>query len=165
MNEIEVKYFDGQDKPLVKTEKGNWVDVYANETVFIPFGENKLVHLGFALNMPDGYEGHLLPRSSTFKTWGVILANQMGIIDTTYRGDKDEWCMNLLCEAIRDTQTFTTVIDGFEQTITVEGTTIHKGDKIGQMQIVKSMPDEILFNAVDELSDSNRGGFGTTGTN
>ena len=70
--EIKVKYFEGQDKKLQFIEKGDWIDVYANEDVFIPVGEMRLVPLGFAAQLPDGYEAILAPRSSTFKTWGVI---------------------------------------------------------------------------------------------
>ena len=79
--DIQVKYFEGQDKKIEFISKGDWIDVYSNEDVFIPVGEMRLVPLGMAIKLPEGYEAILAPRSSTFKTWGVIQTNSIGIID------------------------------------------------------------------------------------
>ena len=85
---IRVRYLDGA-KRMEKTTKGNWIDVYAYEDKFVPENTRAMINLGFALELPQGYEGHLAPRSSTFKTWGVIQTNHVGVIDDTYIGDND----------------------------------------------------------------------------
>ena len=85
---IRVRYLEGA-KRMEKTPKGNWIDVYAYEDKFVPEGERAMINLGFALELPEGYEGHLAPRSSTFKTWGVIQTNSVGVVDDTYIGDND----------------------------------------------------------------------------
>ena len=87
---IRIKYFEGATK-LKKITKGNWIDVYARKDVFVPFGERAMIPLGFALELPKGWEGHLAPRSSTFKTWGIIQTNSGGVVDDTYIGDNDQW--------------------------------------------------------------------------
>lgn len=148
--EIRIKYFDGGVK-LKKISQGDWIDVYAAEDIFIPQYTARRVRLGFALELPEGYEAHLLPRSSTFKTWGVVMTNSMGIIDNSYCGDNDEWSMELYCCNEND-------YDGI-----LLGTHIHKGDKLGQFRIMESMP-EIIFKEVDKLGNKDRGGYGTTGT-
>ena len=74
---IRIKYLEGA-KRMEKIVKGNWIDVYAYEDVFVPVNERKMINLGFALELPNGYEGHLAPRSSTFKTWGIIQTNSVG---------------------------------------------------------------------------------------
>ena len=103
------------------------------------------------MELPEGYEAHLAPRSSTFKKWGVIQTNSFGIIDETYKGDNDEWLMPLFC------LTSKTMYNGIPATI------IKKGDKIGQFRIVKAMED-IEFIEVDHLDNPDRGGFGSTGS-
>ena len=80
---IRIKYFDGAVK-LKKIVKGNWIDVYANKDVFVKEGERAMIPLGFALELPTGWEGHLAPRSSTFKTWGIIQTNSVGVVDDAY---------------------------------------------------------------------------------
>ncbi|WP_024622535.1 dUTP diphosphatase [Metaclostridioides mangenotii] len=157
---LKIKYFDGATK-LKKIEKGNWIDVYARQEVFIPLGEYKLIPLGFALELPKGYEGIIAPRSSTFKTWGCIQPNSIGVIDDTYIGDNDEWHGMLYCLQPKDIPN--TTPGTWTTQDKVPGTTIRKGDKIAQFRIQKSMP-EIIFEEVDKLENSNRGGFGTTGS-
>lgn len=156
---LRIKYFPGATK-LKKISKGNWIDVYANDTIFIPEGEMKLIPLGFALELPKGWEGHLAPRSSTFKSWGVIQTNHVGIVDDSFIGDNDQWHMPLYCLKGKDKQT--QAIDGVYGK-EIKGTLIRKGDKIGQFRIMEVMPD-IEFEEVDYLDNDNRGGFGTTGT-
>ena len=85
---IRIKYFEGANK-LEKISKGDWIDLYANADVFIPVGEMKLVPLGIAMELPKGYEAHVVPRSSTFKKWGIIQTNHCGIIDCSYCVDKE----------------------------------------------------------------------------
>ena len=90
------KYLDGAKK-MEKITKGTWIDVYAYEDVFVPVGQRKMINLGFALELPQGWEGHLAPRSSTFKTWGIIQTNSVGVVDDTYIGDNDIWHMPVYC--------------------------------------------------------------------
>lgn len=151
---IRIKYFDKATK-LKKITKGNWIDVYANKDVFVKCGERAMVPLGFALELPEGWEGHLAPRSSTFKTWGIIQTNSVGVVDDTYIGDNDQWHMPVYCLQGKDLESK----NGEE----IKGTWIRKGDKIGQFRIMEVMP-EIEFEEVDSFGNEDRGGFGTTGT-
>ena len=164
---MRIKYFEGATK-LKKISKGDWIDVYARKDVFVPVGERAMIPLGFALELPNGWEGHLAPRSSTFKTWGVIQTNSVGVVDHTYIGDNDEWHMPVYCLDGKDTKTEEQVSwderikeNVVEFSRTIEGTWIHKGDKIGQFRIIEVMP-EIEFNEVDSFGNEDRGGFGTT---
>ncbi|MGU8139099.1 dUTP diphosphatase [Clostridium perfringens] len=150
---IRIKYFDNATK-LKKITKGNWIDVYANKDVFVKCGEKKMVPLGFALELPEGWEGHLAPRSSTFKTWGIIQTNSVGVVDDTYIGDNDQWHMPVYCLQGKDIKS--------ENGEEVKGTWIRKGDKIGQFRIMEVMP-EIEFEEVESFGNKDRGGFGTTG--
>ena len=128
---IRIKYFEGATK-LKKISKGNWIDVYASKDIFVPLNERAMVPLGFALELPQGWEGHLAPRSSTFKTWGIIQTNSVGVVDDTYIGDNDQWHMPVYClQAKHD-----------------NGTWIRTGDKIGQFRIMEVMP-EIQFDEVE----------------
>ena len=150
---LRIKYFDGATK-LEKITKGNWIDVYANKDVFVPLNDRAMIPLGFALELPKGWEGHLAPRSSTFKTWGVIQTNHVGVVDDTYIGDNDQWHMPVYClqnKIVRD------CIDD------IPGAWIRQGDKIGQFRIMESMP-ELELEEVESFGNADRGGFGTTGT-
>jgi dUTP pyrophosphatase len=190
---IRIKYFDNATK-LKKITKGNWIDVYANKDIFIPLEERAMIPLGFALELPRGWEAHLAPRSSTFKTWGIIQTNSVGVVDDTYIGDNDQWhfpayCLEKKCDEytseedkdklggisrfeIRDNGVkYIYTIDDpddFRKCITSEliskkGTWIHKGDKIGQFRIMEVMP-KIEFEEVESFGNTDRGGFGSTGT-
>ena len=129
--------------------------LYANKDVFVKCGERAMVPLGFALELPEGWEGHLAPRSSTFKTWGIIQTNSVGVVDDTYIGDNDQWHMPVYCLQGKDIES--------ENGEEVKGTWIRKGDKIGQFRIMEVMP-EIEFEEVESFGNEDRGGFGTTGT-
>ena len=150
---IRIKYFENAVK-LKKISKGNWIDVYANKDVFVEEGDRAMIPLGFALELPTGWEGHLAPRSSTFKTWGVIQTNSVGVVDDTYIGDNDQWHMPLFCLKGNDI----ILEDGKEKV----GTWIKKGDKIGQFRIMEVMP-QIEFEEVEHFGNADRGGFGSTG--
>ncbi len=142
---IKIKYLQDATR-MNKITKGNWIDVYAYQDTFVPEGERAMINLGFALELPKGWEGHLAPRSSTFKTWGVIQTNSVGVVDDTYIGDNDIWHMPVYClQAKHD-----------------NGTWIRTGDKIGQFRIMEVMP-EIEFEEVESFGNQDRGGFGTTG--
>lgn len=142
---IKIKYLQDATR-MNKITKGNWIDVYAYEDTFVPEGERAMINLGFALELPKGWEGHLAPRSSTFKTWGIIQTNSVGVVDDTYIGDNDIWHMPVYCLQAKDEN----------------GTWIKTGDKIGQFRIMEVMP-EIEFEEVESFGNQDRGGFGTTG--
>ncbi len=132
-NEIErLDYIDG---------KSDWIDLRAAEEVVMKAGEFRLISLGVCMQLPEGYEAHIVPRSSTFKNFGLLQTNHMGVIDASYCGNEDVWRFPAL--AVRDTE-------------------IHVGDRICQFRIMKNQPT-IAFEEVDFLEGSNRGGFGTTG--
>ena len=151
---IRIKYFEEATK-LKKIAKGNWIDVYANKDIFVKVNERAMIPLGFALELPRGWEAHLAPRSSTFKTWGIIQTNSVGVVDDTYIGDNDQWYMPVYCLEGKNIE----LIDGVE----VKGTWIRKGDKIAQFRIMEVMP-EIEFDEVESFGNSDRGGFGSTGS-
>ena len=92
MEEIKVKYFvDGIDELCYVAGKSDWIDLHAAEDVDMKAGEFRLIPLGVAIELPEGYEAHVVPRSSTFKNYGLLQANSMGVVDYTYRGDNDQW--------------------------------------------------------------------------
>ena len=154
---MRIKYFDGATK-MEKIVKGNWIDVYSNADIFVPVGERAMIPLGFALELPQGWEGHLAPRSSTFKTWGIIQTNSVGVVDDTYIGDNDHWHMPVYCLTAncKVNENEIPTVDG------KQGVWIRKGDKIGQFRIMEVMP-EIEFDEVESFGNADRGGFGTTG--
>ena len=139
-NVIKVKYVRDVE-PIKLLECGDWIDLRAAEDVELKAGEYKLIPLGVAMELPKGYEALMLPRSSTFKKYGVILANSMGVIDESYCGDSDEW--NFLAYALRDT-------------------TIPKNERICQFRIMEHQP-EVSMVEVETLGNKNRGGIGSTG--
>lgn len=140
--EIKIKYFtDKIDKLCYIANKSDWIDLHAAETIELKAGEFKLIPLGVAMQLPEGYEAHIVPRSSTFKHFGVIQTNSFGVIDESYSGDQDEWKMPVY--ATRDT-------------------VIHRNDRICQFRIMKHQPS-IVFNSVEHLDNKNRGGFGSSG--
>lgn len=150
---IRIKYFEGATK-LEKIAKGNWIDVYSSKDIFVRRGESAKIPLGFALELPRGWEGHISPRSSTWKTWGLIQTNHIGIVDDSYIGDNDEWSIPVYC--LKSTTSYNDCI------ILPEGTWVRQGDKIGQFRIIEVMPP-IEFEEVLYLDNPDRGGYGTTG--
>lgn len=153
---IKIKYFDGARK-LEVISKGNWIDVYANADMIIKEGERAMIPLGFAMQLPEGFEAHLAPRSSTFKTWGIIQTNHVGVIDNSFCGDNDQWHMPVYCLQFRKT-----AYDR-ERGEFVKYTEIKKGDKIAQFRIIEIQPS-IEFEEVEVLGNDDRNGFGSTGT-
>lgn len=147
MKTIKIKYQDGVEK-LVRN--GDWIDLRAADNVFVPQGEYVLISLGVSMQIPEGYEAHVLPRSSTFKNYGIIMVNSMGIIDNSYCGDEDVWRFPAYCLSGKD------ILDGRV------GTLIKKNDRICQFRIAKIM-EEIEFEEVEMLHNESRGGIGSTG--
>ena len=139
---IRIKYLNDSITHLEKIEKGDWIDLRSAERIELKKGDFKLIPLGVAMELPQGYEAHVVPRSSTFKKWGIIQTNHMGIIDESYKGDDDWWFMPIY--ATRDE-------------------VIEKNDRICQFRLVEKMPP-IEFETVDALNNENRGGCGSTGS-
>ncbi len=128
-------------EPPEAIEQGDWIDLRAAETILIVKGEFKYIPLGVAIQLPEGYEAIVAPRSSLFKRRGIIMTNSIGIMDESYCGDGDQW--RFPAYATRDTL-------------------IPKGERICQFRIVKHQP-EIKFEIVDTLGNPDRGGYGSTG--
>jgi dUTP pyrophosphatase len=142
MHMINVRYLSDKVKPLQYVEgKSDWIDLSASMDVEMKAGEFKMIPLGVAMKLPTGYEAHLVPRSSTYKNFGIIQANHMGVIDESFCGDHDQWHFPAI--AMRDT-------------------VIHAGDRICQFRIMEHQP-ELWFQAVEHLDNPDRGGFGSTG--
>ena len=139
---IKIKYFtDKIEKLAYIGGKSDWVDLRSAEDVTLKKGEFKLIPLGIAMELPKGYEAHVVPRSSTYKNFGVIQTNHMGVIDETYCGDNDQWFMPVI--AMRDTE-------------------IHVNDRICQFRIMEQQP-ELIFEETEVLGHADRGGHGSTG--
>lgn len=145
MPKILVRYHDDYDgEPLQKLEKiiiGDWIDLRAAKDVHLQKGEFTIIPLGVSMKLPDGYEAHIVPRSSTYKKWKILQTNHMGVIDNSYSGDNDIWGMPV---------------------IAMEETTVKKNDRICQFRIMKRMP-MVTIVEVDKLEGADRGGFGSTG--
>lgn len=139
---IRIKYFTEEIEKLAYIDgKSDWIDLRAAETVELKAGDFKLISLGVAMELPEGYEAHVVPRSSTFKNYGILQVNSCGIIDGSYCGDEDLWYMPVY--ATRDT-------------------VVQKNDRICQFRIFKNQP-KLVFEEVERLGNRNRGGFGSTG--
>lgn len=144
MKQIKIRYFtDKINKLEYINGKSDWIDLRSAEDVELKAREFKLIKLGVAMQLPDGYEAHVVPRSSTYKNFGVIQTNHMGVIDGSYCGDNDEW--RFPAYALRDT-------------------VIHVNDRVCQFRIMKNQP-QIAFDEVEALNGEDRGGISSTGRN
>lgn len=139
---IKIKYHTDIDR-IEKYPVGDWIDLRTAERVHMEPGDFRMISLGVSMELPYGYEAHIIPRSSTYKRYGIRLANSMGMIDNSYRGDGDIWHF----PAIAD------------RSITIE-----KGTRICQFRLVSVQP-MVEFEEVEHLAGENRGGFGSTGVN
>ena len=140
METVKVKYLRGVQK-IERFNTGDWIDLRCAEDVTMKAGEYRMIPLGVCMELPHGYEALIAPRSSTFKKYGLLLANSIGIIDESYKGDNDEW--NFLAYAVRDT-------------------TIKKNERICQFRIIEHQP-LIMLKEVEVLGNTDRGGIGSTG--
>jgi dUTP pyrophosphatase len=138
---IRVKYQNKETEQIRKISKGDWIDLRASETTELKQGEWKLIPLGIAVELPEGYESHIVPRSSTYKNFGIIQANHMGVVDNSYCGDNDWWYLSAI--AMRDT-------------------VVHQNDRICQFRIAEKQP-EFDIEIVEQLNNADRGGIGSTG--
>lgn len=139
---IKIKYHSNDIKKLEYINgKSDWIDLRSAEHVFLKKGDFKLISLGISIQLPAGYEAVIVPRSSTYKNFGIIQANHMGVVDESYCGDDDIYMMPVI--AMRDTE-------------------ININDRICQFRIQKHQP-QIIFEEVEKLENENRGGVGSTG--
>lgn len=142
MKNIQIKYFSEKIEKLTYIEgKSDWIDLRAAKEMKLKAGEYAMIPLGVGMKLPEGYEAHIVPRSSTYKNYGLIQTNHMGVVDESYCGDNDQWHMPVY--ALRDT-------------------VVHVNDRICQFRIMEHQPT-IVFEEVNRLEDTDRGGFGSTG--
>lgn len=139
--EIKIKYFNESMPKLKQIENGDWIDLYSRRTVEMLKGEFRLIALNVAMELPEGCEALVVPRSSTFKKYGIIQTNSIGVIDNSYNGDSDEWMLPVFA---------------------TRNTIIESGDRIAQFRLYNNMPT-IKFTEVTALGNKDRGGFGSTG--
>ena len=138
---IKIKYHDPELIKIAQVEGGDFIDLRAAENVTLKRGDFKLISLGISFELPKGYEAIIVPRSSTFKNFGIIQPNSPACIDESYCGDND--IIKYPAYALRDSE-------------------IHKNDRICQFRIQKHQP-KINFEEVETLGNEARGGFGSTG--
>ena len=142
METLKIRYISKEIEKLRYIDGvSDWIDLRCAEEVELKQGEWRLIRLGIAVELPKGYEAHIVPRSSTYRNFGIIQTNHMGVVDHSYCGDEDEWKYPVL--AMRDT-------------------VIHVNDRICQFRIMKNQP-KLVFEEVEHLGGESRGGFGTTG--
>jgi len=144
MTTIKIKYFTDKIekiKYIGGEKKSNWIDLRCAEKITMKAGEFKLIPLGIAMELPEGYEAIMVPRSSTFKNFKILQTNSIGVIDESYCGDNDQW---------------------FFPAYAVEDTTIELNDRICQFRIQEHQPT-ILFNEVKLLGNEDRNGIGSSG--
>ena len=144
-----VKYSDPNFPTIQINENGNWIDLKCSKDYSLKKGEFALIDLGVAMKLPVGFEAHLVPRSGTFKKYGLIQTNSIGIIDNSYSGNNDIWKMPVYA-LDRDVE-------------------IKKGERLCQFRLMPTMEDvgKIQMNGmiieVETLDSIDRGGFGSTG--
>ncbi|MBQ3979736.1 MAG: deoxyuridine 5'-triphosphate nucleotidohydrolase [Lachnospiraceae bacterium] len=142
MVELKIRYISKEIEKLRYIDGvSDWIDLRSAENVSLKAGESRLIRLGIAVELPEGYEAHIVPRSSTYKNFGILQTNHFGVVDHSYCDDEDEWKYPVL--AMRDTE-------------------IHVNDRICQFRIMKNQP-KLVFTEVEHLTGASRGGFGTTG--
>jgi dUTP pyrophosphatase len=140
---IKIKYFTNEIDRIQKIDKGDWIDLRSAQDIVLKAGEFKLIPLGVAMELPKGYEAHIVPRSSTYKNFGIIQTNHQAVIDESYCGDNDQW---------------------FYPAYALRDTVINVNDRICQFRIIEKQP-ELAFEEVSSLGNKDRGGIGSTGKN
>ena len=138
---ILIKYHNPELEKVQSLSVGDWIDLRAAERVELKAGEFHLISLGVSMKLPEGYEAHIAPRSSSFRKWGFLQVNSVGVVDNSYSGTNDIWMLPVY--ATRDA-------------------VIEVNDRICQFRIMERMP-EVSFLEADELDPQDRGGFGSTG--
>ena len=142
MNDIRVKYHaDITELCRVEGKKSDWIDLRSAEDIYMKAGEFRYISLGVSIQLPDGYEAIVAPRSSTFKNYGIVMANSIGVIDGSYCGDDDIWCFPAY--AVRDTH-------------------ITFNARIAQFRLLWHQQNADIVR-VEKLGNPSRGGYGSTG--
>ena len=141
MLNIDIVYHNPNMPRLEKVDNGDWIDLRTSVGGAFKKGDFALIDLGVSMRLPEGYEAHIAPRSSTFKHWGIIQCNSVGVVDNSFSGTNDVWKMP--CFFTRDT-------------------VIEPNDRICQFRIIKKM-EPVSFTEVTELDNTDRGGFGSSG--
>lgn len=141
--QLNIKYFSDKISKLcyIDGSKSDWVDLRSAEEVHLKAGEFYLLPLGIGIALPEGYEAYIVPRSSSFKRYGFIQTNSIGVVDESYCGDEDQWLLPIY--AVRDVD-------------------INVDDRVAQFRLFKHQP-EIEFCEVPHLGEVSRGSFGSTG--
>ncbi len=139
--EILIKYHNPELQPLESLTVGDWIDLRAAGRVELKQGQFFMISLGVSMKLPEGYEAHIAPRSSSFRKWGFLQVNSVGVVDNSYSGTNDVWMLPVY--ATRDA-------------------VVELNDRICQFRIMERMP-RVTFRTVDTLDDTDRGGFGSTG--
>lgn len=137
---LKVKYHTDID-PIRQVDGSDWIDLRSAEDVLLQAGQYKRISLGISVELPEGYEAHILPRSSTFEKYGILLVNGAGIVDNSYRGDNDIW--QFPAYATRDCF-------------------IPKNARICQFRIMQNQPN-LAIQTVEVLGNDDRSGFGHSG--
>jgi len=139
--QLKIKYLVPDLEKIKRVPNSDWFDLRSAEDITMKKDEYKLIPLGIAIQLPYNYEAYIVPRSSTFKNFGLIQANHFGVVDQSYCGNNDQWYFS--CIAFRDT-------------------TIKKNDRICQFRINEKQP---FFDIIetDDLQAPDRNGFGSTG--
>ncbi len=140
--EILIKYHNPELEKVQCISVGDWIDLRAAERAELHAGEFRLISLGVSMKLPEGYEAHIAPRSSSFNKWGFLQVNSVGVVDNSYSGTNDVW--KLPVYATRDA-------------------VIEVNDRICQFRIMERM-QQITFREVEALDETDRGGFGSTGS-
>ena len=139
---IRIKYHSDEIDRLTYIDgKSDWIDLRAAQEVTLKKGDFALISLGVSVQVPAGYELIIAPRSSTFKTYGLLQTNGIGVVDESYSGDND--ILRMPVYATRDT-------------------VVHVNERICQFRIQRHQP-QIEFEEVETLGRADRGGFGSTG--
>ena len=139
--EIKIMYHNPRLEKIRVSAVGDWIDLRAAERVELKAGGFYMISLGVSMKLPEGYEAHIAPRSSSFRKWGFLQVNSVGVVDNSYSGSNDIWMLPVY--ATRDA-------------------VIEENDRICQFRIMERMPS-VEFAEVEALDDTDRGGFGSTG--
>ena len=138
---IKIKYHNPRLERIRPSALGDWIDLRAAERVELKAGGFYMISLGVSMKLPEEYEAHIAPRSSSFRKWGFLQVNSVGVVDNSYSGNNDIWMLPVY--ATRDA-------------------VVEENDRICQFRIIRRMPP-VEFIEVDTMDDPDRGGFGSTG--
>lgn len=160
MEKILVHYhnLDNKLEHIGGIDKSNWIDLYTSKDYELEVGKFYLIDLGVSAKLPYGYEANIVPRSGTFKKYGIIQTNHYGVIDTSYCGLNDRWMMPVMIPFMQED-----MINMFKNNnLDFRKVTIPKGTRLCQFRVNKVM-EEVEIVEADLSNEKNRNGFGSTG--